>query len=69
VDGVFSASPIAGAGHVYFPSEGGVTFVVKAGSKPEIVARNDIGARIIASPAASGGRLFIRTDDSLFSIR
>ncbi len=68
VEGVFSASPIAGAGHVYFPSEGGVTFVVKAGPKPEIVARNDLGARIIASPAASGGRLFIRTDDALFSI-
>ncbi len=68
VEGVFSASPIAGAGHVYFPSEGGVTFVVKAGPKPDIVARNDLGARIIASPAASGGRLFIRSDDALFSI-
>jgi outer membrane protein assembly factor BamB len=68
VDGVFSASPIAGAGHVYFPSEGGVTFVVKAGPKPEIVARNDLGVRIIASPAAAGGRLFVRTDDHLFSI-
>jgi outer membrane protein assembly factor BamB len=69
VDGVFSASPIAGAGYVYFPSEGGVTFVVKAGPTPEIVAKNDLGVRIIASPAASGGRLFFRTDDHLFSIR
>jgi outer membrane protein assembly factor BamB len=69
VEGVFSASPIAGAGHVYFPSEGGVTFVVKAGPTPAIVAKNDLGVRIIASPAASGGRLFFRTDDHLFSIR
>jgi outer membrane protein assembly factor BamB len=68
VEGVFSASPIAGAGHVYFPSEGGVTFVVRAGAKPEIVARNDIGGRIIASPAAAGGRLYLRTDGHLFSV-
>jgi outer membrane protein assembly factor BamB len=68
VDGVFSASPIAGGGHVFFPSEGGVTFVVKAGPKPEIVAKNDIGERIVASPAAAAGRLFLRTDDRLFAI-
>jgi outer membrane protein assembly factor BamB len=68
VDGVFSASPVAGAGHVYFASEGGVTFVVKVGPTPQIVARNDIGGRIVASPAAAGGRLFLRTDDRLISI-
>jgi outer membrane protein assembly factor BamB len=67
VDGVFSASPVGGAGHVFFASEGGVTFVVKSGPKPEIVGRNDLGERIIASPAISGGRLFV-TDDHLFSI-
>jgi outer membrane protein assembly factor BamB len=68
VDGVFSASPVAGAGHVFFASEGGVTFVVGGGAKPEIVAKNDIGERIIASPAIANGRIFLRTDDHLFSI-
>lgn len=68
VPGVFSASPIGGAGHVFFASEGGVTFVVKNGEKPEVVARNDIGERIIASPAISDGRILIRTDDHLFAI-
>lgn len=68
VDGVFSASPVGGAGHVFYASEGGVTFVVKSGAKPEIVAKNDIGERIIASPAIAGGRIFIRTDDHLWSI-
>ncbi len=33
VDGVFSASPVAGGGHVYFVSEGGDTIVVKAGPR------------------------------------
>jgi outer membrane protein assembly factor BamB len=68
VDGVFSASPVAAGGHVYFVSESGDTYVVKDGAKPEIAARNAIGERAIASPAVSNGRIFIRTDDSLFCI-
>jgi outer membrane protein assembly factor BamB len=68
VEGVFSASPVAGAGHVFFPSEGGTTFVVKAGAKPEIVAKNDLGERIIASPSIAGGRIFLRTDGHLVSV-
>lgn len=68
VDGVFSASPVGGAGHVYFVSENGDTIVVKAGSAPEIVARNAIGERALASPAISNGRLFLRTDEHLLAI-
>ena len=68
VDGVFSASPVAGGGHVYFVSENGDTIAVKAGRTPEVVARNSIGERSLASPAISNGRLFIRTDDHIFCI-
>jgi outer membrane protein assembly factor BamB len=68
VDGVFSASPVAGGGHVYFVSEGGETVVVKAGREPQVVARNAIGERAVASPAISGGRIFIRTDRHVFAI-
>jgi outer membrane protein assembly factor BamB len=68
VDGVFSASPVGGAGHVYFVSENGDTIVMRAGRTPEIVARNSIGERALASPAISNGRLFLRTDDHLIAI-
>lgn len=68
VDGVFSASPVAGGGHVYFVSEGGETVVLKAGRQPQVVARNAIGERAVASPAISGGRIFIRTDRHVFAI-
>ena len=60
VDGVFSASPVAGGGHVYFVSENGDTIVVKAGRTPQIVGRNAVGERIIASPAISNGQIFLR---------
>jgi outer membrane protein assembly factor BamB len=68
VDGVFSASPVAGGGHIYFLSEGGETIVVKAGRTPQIVARNALGERAVASPAISNGQVFIRTDGSVFAI-
>jgi outer membrane protein assembly factor BamB len=68
VDGVFSASPVAGGGHVYFVSESGHTVVVKAGRTPQIVGRNALDERAVASPAVSNGRIFIRTDSHLFAI-
>jgi hypothetical protein len=43
-------------------------FVLRAGRTPEILARNDLGERLIASPAISNGRLFLRSDRTLFAI-
>jgi outer membrane protein assembly factor BamB len=68
VDGVFSASPVAGDGKVYFLSENGETIVVRGGRNPEVIARNPLGERAIASPAISNGQIFIRTDDHIFAI-
>lgn len=68
IDGVFSASPVAADGKIYFLSETGHTIVVRSGRSPEVLARNDLGERQIASPAISNGQIFIRTDDHLFAI-
>lgn len=67
-EGIFSASPVAGDGKVYLPSETGETIVLKAGREFQMLARNDIGERMVASPAISEGQLFIRTDRYLFCI-
>ena len=68
IGGVYTASPVAGDGMVYFLSEGGETVVLRAGRSPEVLARNDLGVRQLASPAISDGRLFIRSDHTLFAI-
>ena len=68
VGGIFAASPAAADGKIYLLSETGETVVLRAGRDFQILARNDIGERIVASPAVSGGRIFIRTDDRLFAI-
>jgi outer membrane protein assembly factor BamB len=68
VEGVFSASPVAGDGKIYFVSENGETIVMQSGRTPTVLARNDLGERAVASPAISNGQIFIRTDDHVFCI-
>ena len=67
--GIYSASPVAGDGKVYFFSETGETIVLEAGRELNVLARNDLGERIVSSPAVSDGRIFIRTDESLIAVR
>jgi outer membrane protein assembly factor BamB len=66
--GVFTASPVAGDGKIYLLSEDGQTIVLAAGNPPRVLARNRLNARQLASPAISGGRLFIRTDDAVIAV-
>jgi outer membrane protein assembly factor BamB len=68
IEGIFSASPVAGDGKIYFVSETGETIVMQSGRTPTVLARNDLGERAIASPAISNGQIFIRTDDHVFCI-
>jgi outer membrane protein assembly factor BamB len=68
LQGVFFASPVAGDGKIYMLSETGETFVLRAGREPDVLARNDLGERFLASPAISRGRLFLRSDRTLFSV-
>jgi outer membrane protein assembly factor BamB len=68
VGGLFSASPVAADGKIYFVSETGEVIVLRAGREPAVIARNDIGERLIASPAISNGQIFLRSDGRLIAI-
>jgi hypothetical protein len=46
----------------------GVTTVIRVGPKFEVVSRNVLGEPVSASPAISGGQLFIRGEEHLFCI-
>jgi outer membrane protein assembly factor BamB len=63
-----SASPVLADGHFYFPDDDGVTWVLKAGDKFDVVAKNDLGEPVRASPAVSRGQIFIRGHDHLYCI-
>jgi outer membrane protein assembly factor BamB len=60
--------PVAGDGKVYFVSETGETYVLKAGRMPAVLAANDLGERFLASPAIAHGRIFLRSDRTLFAV-
>ena len=62
------ASPVAGAGKLYFAGMNGSVMVLKAGPKFEVLAKNDIGESIVASPALSQGRIYLRGEKHLFCI-
>ncbi len=63
-----SASPVAAGGYLFFPDDDGQTFVLKAGPKFELAARNPLGEECYASPAIARGQMFIRTLHHLFCI-
>ena len=66
--GTYSASPLLADGKIYAISEEGATTVLKAGDEFEILAVNRLDDYTLASPAAAGNRLFIRTAGYLYCI-
>jgi outer membrane protein assembly factor BamB len=66
--GGFSASPVVAEGRLYFQNEEGVGTVLKAGKTFELLAKNDLGERTLASPALTDNALFLRSKSHLWRI-
>ena len=66
--GGFSASPVYADGRIYFLNESGETSVVKAGTSFELLARNPLPGRTLASIAVAEGAIFLRTATHLYRI-
>ena len=64
----FTASPVASDGKLYFTSEDGEIFVVKAGPAFEILSVNKMGEVILATPAISQKMLIVRTLNHVYGI-
>ena len=68
LQGEFRASPLCAGGKVYFFSKDGKATIVNAARTFTLVGQADLGEETIASPAAAGGNLFIRTKKHLYCI-
>lgn len=66
--GTYSASPVLADGKIYVTNEDGLTTVIKAGPKFEVLAENHLNDYCLSSPAVSDGQLFIRTAQHLYCI-
>jgi outer membrane protein assembly factor BamB len=64
--GDYSASPLYAGGKIYFQSEEGTGVVVKAGKTFELLGKNPLGERTLASYAVADGALFLRTEKHLY---
>lgn len=60
------SSPVVGDGKVYAASAKGLLTVWKTGTKLEVLAQNDFGERIMATPALLDGRIYVRTESYLY---
>ncbi|MBK5290147.1 MAG: PQQ-binding-like beta-propeller repeat protein [Acidobacteriia bacterium] len=65
----YYSSPVASGGHVYFASSEGVVTVVRDGPELDVVARNELGEVIYATPALATDHIYIRTAGHLYSFR
>ncbi len=64
----YFASPVAGDGKIYLAGENGMITVLKDAPDYEVLATNDVGGSVVATPAIAEGALFVRTRDKLLCI-
>ena len=69
IEGEYSASPIYANDRIYFFNEDAVSTVIKPSRRFEVLAVNPLAEeQLMASPAAAGKSLFIRTAKHLYRI-
>jgi outer membrane protein assembly factor BamB len=69
IGGNYSASLLYADEKIYCQSEEGTAVVLKGGKRFEVLARNPLGERTLASYAAGDGAFFIRTEKHLYRIQ
>lgn len=64
--GEYYASPVAADGKVFLANTEGKITVLKAGAEWEVLAVNEIGDEVSATPALSDGRVYVRTRSAMY---
>lgn len=66
--GNYSASPVFANDSLLFLNEEGLATWVRPGQKFEVIGKNQVPGRTFATPAFSGGAMYLRTDTHLYRI-
>jgi outer membrane protein assembly factor BamB len=69
IGGNYSASPVFADGKIYVQSEEGVGTVLRPAKTFEVLAKNDLKERTLASYAIDEGVIYVRTAKHLFRIQ
>jgi outer membrane protein assembly factor BamB len=62
----YYASPVAAAGRIYLFGQTGQGTVIKAGGEWEVLASNDMGEPVFATPAIVDDKIYLRTRSALY---
>lgn len=68
-EGTFFSSPVIADGKIYCGSRDGLFIAVKAGPKFEMLGQTKLDSGINGTPAVALGRLYVRTDTHLLSVK
>jgi outer membrane protein assembly factor BamB len=68
LDDDFSSSPVKCGNRIYAANEAGQVFVFESGRSFRLLATNDLGDGIMATPAICGNQILLRTTHKLFCI-
>jgi outer membrane protein assembly factor BamB len=66
--GKHSASPIYGAGRIYFFSEKNLTTVIEPGRAFKVLAENQLEERVMSTPAVAGETIILRSKTHLYRL-
>ena len=69
VPGDYYSSAVVAQDRIYLVSERGVVLVLASGDQLEVLARNDLGEAVMATPAIADGILYIRSANHLQAFR
>jgi outer membrane protein assembly factor BamB len=64
----FSSSAVIAGDHLYVTNEEGHTFVLAPGREYKLLAQNELGETVMATPAISDGVLYVRARKHLFAV-
>ena len=65
--GEYHASPVAADGKVFLANTEGKVTVLKAGPEGQVLAVNEMGEEVHATPALVGGRIYLRTRSAVYA--
>jgi outer membrane protein assembly factor BamB len=65
--GVYFSSPIVAKGRIYIASRNGIVTVFDSGEKLNILAQNNLGELITATPAVVDNKIYLRTEKALYA--
>lgn len=66
--GEYYASPVAADGKIFVINDEGIMVVLADEPDVKVLAKNDMGANCLATPAIAHGAIFIRTREKLFCV-